>query len=185
MQVILRKDVPQLGRIGEVVSVPPGYARNFLFPRNLAVSSAKGNVRGLEHAKRLMEFQKMLAQKESAEVAKKLEKMKLTLTRRFNESGKLFGSISGSDFTEELKTKGYIFDRRDFEFEEMKVAGDYKLKVRLPGDVYAEISVTLEALEEPKAEDKKAKGKGRKATAKKTTKAKTSTEDAEVEAESE
>lgn len=164
MQVILKKDIPRLGRIGEIVKVRPGYARNFLLPRSLAVPAISGDLADLEHQKRLVDIHKKNVQKESQEVAGKISGLTVTLKRRFNEAGKLFGSITNADISAELKAvHHYDIDRRDIEFDDVQVPGDYALKIRLPGDIYAEARLIIEALEEKTA---KTAGKKTKAKAK-------------------
>ena len=103
MQVILKKDISTLGRIGEVVKVRPGYARNYLLPRSLAVAADPGNVKGLEHQKQLVELHKKKVQKESEAFAETLKDVTVKIKKTVNEAGKMFGSITASDVLKELK----------------------------------------------------------------------------------
>jgi large subunit ribosomal protein L9 len=185
MQVILRKDIPELGRMGEIVKVKDGYARNYLIPKALVMAADPGNVIRLEHQKRLVDVHKKKVQKESEEVSAKLSKVQIKIQRRFNESGKMFGSLNTVDLAAELATKGYKVDRRDIEVEEVRGAGETKMRVRLPGDVWTDVSLHIEALPEKgaaKAEVKKI-AKGSKSSKAKKAKAADSAEEGSVQAE--
>jgi large subunit ribosomal protein L9 len=158
MQVILKQDIPQVGRIGEIIKVKDGYARNFLIPRSMAVAANTKNVKLFEHNKRIIELQKKKVQKESEGLVGKLKSVSLKIERRVNESGKLFGSLTSSEIAAELAKINHTFDRRDIELEAVRTAGDYAVKLRLPGDVYATINLTVVGIED-KADKKAAKGK--------------------------
>lgn len=173
MEVILKKDVPNVGRMGEIVDVRPGFARNFLLPRSLAILASKSNKRMLEHQRRLVESQKKKVRAESEERAKEISKIKITISRRFNEQDKMFGSINPQEIVEAIKEHGYEFDRRDIELGEIREAGTYEVRVRLPGDVYTQIQLKVEAIKEETKKAKKAKS-AKKAT--KSAKAKKSSE---------
>jgi len=190
MQVILKKDIPQLGRIGEIVKVREGYARNFLVPRQMAVIANPANARNLAHHQKLVDLHKKKVQKESEGVAGTLKKVKLALKGRLNESGKFFGSIGAAEIAQELVTHNFTVDRRDVEVESIKTPGSYAAKVRLPGDVFVEISVEVEGIEDKKAAaaaGKKTKKAGGKKAAAKTdaTAADTSTDEVATEDSSE
>lgn len=157
MEVILKKDVPNCGRIGEVVNVKPGFARNFLLPRELAVVANLSNKRSLDHHKRLIEKEKAKVRASSEEAAKEVEKVKISFKKRFNESGRMFGTLTNLDLVQAFKEKGYEFDRRDFSLPEIKGVGSYQIKVRLPGDVMTQVEIKIEALKDPS--EKKAASK--------------------------
>jgi len=156
MRVILKKDLVNLGKIGEVVQVKPGYARNYLIPRNLASTADSKNVKALGHQKRIVDGIKKKARVESESVAEKLKAVTIKIERRANESGKMFGSITLSDLSSEFVKLGYNFHRRDIEVEAIKEGGEHAIKVRLPGDVFVNVKllVSLE-LEKAKPEKKK------------------------------
>ncbi|MBN8554796.1 MAG: 50S ribosomal protein L9 [Deltaproteobacteria bacterium] len=168
MQVILKKDIPQLGRIGELVKVRNGYARNFLIPRSMAVAASTGNVEELEHQKKLVDLHKKKIQKESEAFAATMKSVSITISRKFNDAGKMFGSITTSDVSESLTAAGHNFDRRDLEVDAIKGAGNYSVKVRLPGDVFTTIQLNVEAQVEKTAKSDGKKTKTRTAGAKKT-----------------
>ncbi len=166
MQVILKKDIPELGRIGETVKVREGYARNFLIPRSLAVVASTSNVRYSEHQKRLVAAHKKKVQKESQALAAQWSSIVVVLEKRFNESGKMFGAISTADISEALKKQKIDFDRRSIELEDIKTAGTHEVRLRLPGDVYVAIKLEVQAKEEKVAKEKKPKtSKTKKAAA--------------------
>lgn len=175
MQVILKKDVLNVGRMGELVKVKTGYARNFLIPRSLAVAANPTNVESLEHHKKLIEIQKKQVQKESQGLVEKLQKVKISLNRKFNEAGKMFGSLTNQELADELAKAGYQVDRRDIEFDGVKAAGEYTMRVRLPGDVYCNVELSVHAEVE-----KVAKPRGAKATKKPKAKKEEAAEGAET-----
>lgn len=142
MLVILRENVENLGRIGDVVKVSDGYARNFLLPRKLVVSADETNVAQIEHHKKSLE-KKRLAQKAGAEeVAKKLEEISLTLSRKVGASEKLFGSVSTADIADALKKAGYTVDRRWIQLDApIKSLGVHQVIVRLEPEVSANVKV--------------------------------------------
>lgn len=175
MQVILKKDVPNVGRMGELVKVKTGYARNFLIPRSMAVAANPSNVEVLEHHRRLIEIHKKAVKKESEALAEKMKSVKISLIRKFNEAGKMFGSLTNAELAQELVKLGYTVDRRDIEFEGVKSAGDYNVRVRLPGDVYCEVQLTVKAEVEKAA--KPAKGAAKKPRTSKKAKSEEATEE--------
>src|SRR4051812_31518136 len=112
MLVILRENVENLGRIGDVVKVPDGYARNFLLPRKLVAYADEKNVIAIEHQKKSLE-KKRLAQKAGAmDLAKKLGDFSCTISRKVGEHDKLFGSVTTTDVADALKKAGYSVDKR-------------------------------------------------------------------------
>lgn len=165
MEVILKQDVANLGRIGDLVKVKPGYARNFLLPRHLALVASTAQKASFEHQKRLVEAHKKKVQKASQEKVKEFDGIKLTAERRVNESGKMFGSVSTQDVLEMLIAKGHTsFQRSDIEMENVRAPGTFILKLRLPGDVFAEINLDVKGIEDPaeKKAKKSAKVRGAK-----------------------
>lgn len=142
MLVILRENVENLGRIGDVVKVSDGYARNFLLPRNLVVAAEEGNVRSIEHHKRALE-KRRLAQKEAAsELAQKLGEFSCTISRKVGEGDRLFGSVTAADVAEALKAAGYTVERRLIQIEHpIKSLGVHPVTIRLEPEVSAIVKV--------------------------------------------
>jgi large subunit ribosomal protein L9 len=147
-QVILRTDVADLGRAGEVVEVKPGYARNYLIPKGLAYSASEGNVRRLEGERQQAQLS-MDRQKDRAEgLAAKLEGRSVSFKVKAGEEGKLFGSVTTGDIAEQLASEGVTIDRRDIMLEEpIKELGVFRVPVRLHADVRPELTVWVVAEE--------------------------------------
>ncbi len=152
MEVILQEDITHLGHIGEIVKVRDGYARNYLFPRALAVQANKRNVRELEHQRRVVEEKRRRVAATAQEVANKMVAVALTFTARAGEAGKLFGSITNQDIEKELRENGFDVDRRRIRLDEpIKSVGDHKVTVILAAGVPCEITVSVVAVDEPKS----------------------------------
>src|SRR4029077_17420981 len=146
VEVILRDDVPHLGKIGDVVRVKPGYARNFLFPRGLAIEASGRNLRVLEHQKRVIGAKAERERKSADAVAKSLEGMKLSVTARAGEEGRLFGSVTNLDVERLLADKGFQIDRRRIALgEPIKQLGTFPIVVQVGRDTRATVELTVEA----------------------------------------
>ncbi len=142
MKVILREDFERLGRMGDVVEVKDGYARNYLIPRNIAYQATASNLRVLEEEKkqltRRIEKERVSAQT----LAAKLEKISITIQMKVGEEDRLFGSVTAQMIAESLKEKGFEIDKRQIELEEpLKALGIYDVNVKLAGDVTGKIKV--------------------------------------------
>ena len=147
MKVILQKDVKNLGKVGDVVSVRSGYARNFLFPNRLALEATVDRVQQAEHINKVAQALKKKARQERLTVADKLKGVVLTFTRQAGEGDRLFGSVSSSDVAKELEAKGFSIERRDVQLKEpIKSLGQFKVSIRLESDVEAEIALSIEKL---------------------------------------
>jgi len=146
VEVILRDDVPHLGKIGDVVRVKPGYARNFLFPRGLAIEASGKNLRVLEHRKRVIGAKAERERKSADAVAKRLEGMKLSVKARAGEEGRLFGSVTNLDVERLLAEKGFQIDRRRIALDEpIKQLGTFPIVVQVGRDTRATVELTVEA----------------------------------------
>jgi large subunit ribosomal protein L9 len=144
LKVILRQDVPELGQSGDIVTVRPGYARNFLLPRGMAYEATGSNIRQLEEEKRRGEARSKQQYLEARRRASQLENVSLTFHANAGEEGKLFGSITSADIAERLKEQNLDFEveKRDIELDEpIKALGVYNVAVRLHTDVKPEIKV--------------------------------------------
>lgn len=148
VEVILRDDVPNLGAIGEVVRVKPGYARNFLLPRGLAVEASSKNMRVLEHQKRLIAVKAERDRKAAEGHKAKIEGLQLTILARAGDEGRLFGSVTNLDIERSLAARGITVDRRKILLDEpIKQLGTSAVVVLLGRDVRATIQVTVQAEE--------------------------------------
>lgn len=144
MKVVLQKDVKDLGKVGEVVSVKNGFARNFLFPRKLAVEASEKNVKQWEHLKQVAEAKKKKAQGERKELIEKVNGQTVNFKVEASESDKLFGSISNHDISKKLEELNFSIDKKDIHLEPIKVLGQHKAEVKLGEDLVAEINVLVE-----------------------------------------
>lgn len=142
MDVILRQDVENLGRTGELVSVKDGYGRNFLLPRGLAYLASESNRKRIE-AEAKQRVKKAGAQLESArELAERLEAVSLTFAMKAGEGDKLFGSVTAADVADRLLAEGFPVDKKAVELAEpIKALGVFKVPVRLHHEIKPEVRV--------------------------------------------
>jgi large subunit ribosomal protein L9 len=144
-EVILRDDVANLGKIGDVVRVKPGYARNFLFPRGLAVEANRRNLRVLEHHKRVIAAKAEREHKAAEVTARGLEGLKLNVRAKAGEEGRLFGSVTTLDIERLLAEKGFVLERRRIALAEpIKQLGTYPITVQVGRGVRATVELTVE-----------------------------------------
>lgn len=145
MKVILQKDVKNIGKVGELVNVSPGFARNYLFPRMLAAEATEKRVKEFEHLRKVAEVKKKKAVAERQEQIKKLSGVSLILKATAGENDKLFGAVTTNDLSNELEKQGYSIDRRDIHLEEpIRMLGQHKATIRLGDGLEAEVSVSVE-----------------------------------------
>ena len=145
MKLILREDVENLGKGGELVDVKPGYGRNFLLPRGLAVAANPKNVRELEHQKNIAEAKAAKLKASAEAVAKRLADTPVVLKRKVGEQDKLYGSVTALDIVEALAARGLQLDRRTIDLPEpIKTVGDFEVPVKLHRDVVGKAKVKVE-----------------------------------------
>jgi large subunit ribosomal protein L9 len=146
MEVILKEDIVNLGKIGEVVRVRDGYARNYLLPRGLVLEANKKNLKTYEHHKKIVGDQKQKIMRQAQAVGDQLAGVALTLTMRAGEEGKLFGSVTNIQIEKALKAQGVNVDRRKIHLDEpIKAIGEYDVPVRLSADVTVPLKVSVVA----------------------------------------
>jgi|SRR5687767_7564 large subunit ribosomal protein L9 len=146
MEVILREDIEKLGHRGEVVKVAPGYARNFLLPKKLAVAATASNKKIVEQERDAYLRREAKAKNEAEDLGRMLAGVKITITQRAGEEGHLFGSVTAKDIADGLERQNYTIDRRKIQLEDpIKNTGDYKIPVRLHREVTAELNVSVVA----------------------------------------
>lgn len=142
MRVILKNEVPQLGDAGDIVTVRPGYGRNYLIPRGLAIPASEGSVRQLEHQKRVAEAIRRKRLKASTDLAEKLEATAVSIRRETGEDDKLFGSVTNRDIAQALADEGLEIDRRLIQLDEpIRSIGLFTVPVRLHSEVTANVRV--------------------------------------------
>ncbi len=145
MKVILQKDVKDVGRVGELVNVSEGFARNFLFPRKLAAEATEKRVKEYEHLSRVAETKKKKALAERQELLNKINGTTVTFKLAAGETDKLFGTVTTTDISKELQKMGHSVDRRDIHLEEpIKILGQHKAIVRYSEGLEAKIQIAVE-----------------------------------------
>jgi large subunit ribosomal protein L9 len=145
MQIILQEDVEKLGHRGDVVTVKPGYARNFLLPKKLAVEATRGNMKALER------IRGSLAKKTATELdaakkqAEALAGVSLKFVRKTGENDQMFGSVTSGDIADGLKAQGFSIDKRQVQLADpLKSLGEFPITVKVFRDVTSEIKVRVE-----------------------------------------
>ncbi len=135
MRVILRKNIEKLGKAGDIVEVKNGYARNFLFPQNLALPSTPGNLKRVEDEKRVLMKKQEKIKEEAENLAKKLEKKSITIPVQVGEKEQMFGSVTAQDIANVLKQEGFSIDKNQIDLSEpIKSLGIYNVKINIhPG----------------------------------------------------
>ena len=142
MEVILREDIVNLGSRGSVVKVTPGYARNFLLPKKMAVAATESNKKIVEQERQSHLKREAKESAEATDLAKLMAAVEVTIAHKAGENDQLFGSVTSADIAAALEKQGYTIDRRKVHLEEpIKKLGDYKASVRLHREVTVEIPV--------------------------------------------
>ncbi|MBK9324695.1 MAG: 50S ribosomal protein L9 [Bdellovibrionaceae bacterium] len=145
MKVILQKDVKDVGKVGDLVNVSEGFARNFLFPRKLASEATEKRVKEWEHLKRVAEAKKKKAIAERQALLNKVSGLTVTFKLAAGDSDKLFGTVTTTDISKELSKAGHSIDRRDIHLDEpIKLLGQYKAFVRMGDGLEAKIMINVE-----------------------------------------
>ncbi len=147
VQVVLREDVQNLGKTGEVVRVRPGYARNYLIPRGVAALATRASISNIEHEKRAALARGEKLKKEAQGVADALAHVELRVEKTAGDEGKLFGSVTASEIADQLNAKGYKVDRKKISMPEggVKHLGTYSLSVKLGPGVSATLKLDVVA----------------------------------------
>ena len=144
MEVILKEDIANVGKIGEVVRVRDGYARNYLLPRGLVLLANKKNLKTFEHHKKVVADQKQKITREAKSVGEAVTAVSLIIRMRVGEEGKLFGSVTNIQIEKALKAQGLTVDRRKIQLEEpIKAAGDYEVPIRMTADLTVPLKISV------------------------------------------
>jgi len=145
MKLILLETVPNVGTVGDVVSVKDGYGRNFLIPQGLATMADPKKVKVIEHQKRSLETKRRRELQKSEDLAKEFEGMKLVFARKTSEEHHIFGSVTTADIEAAIREKGYTITRKQIQVEGIiRSLGEHEATIRLPGGVKAQIVVVVE-----------------------------------------
>jgi large subunit ribosomal protein L9 len=150
VKLILSEDVPKLGHAGDVVTVKPGYARNFLIPQGLAIHATEGRIKELEHHQRLIEERVNKERGDKERARDRIQGVTLEVAAQVGEEGKLFGSVTAMQIAELLAAKDIVVDRRRIDLDHpIKETGEHRVPIRLHRDVIAEVLVVVAAANQP------------------------------------
>ncbi len=146
MEVILREDIEKLGNRGDIVKVAPGFARNFLLPKRLAVAATESNKKIVEQERQAHLRKDAKLKSEAEDLGKLLANVSITITQKAGEEGHLFGSVTSKDIAEALERQNFHVDRKKVVLADpIKQVGEYKIPVKLHKDVAVEIPVNVVA----------------------------------------
>ncbi|MBP9944569.1 MAG: 50S ribosomal protein L9 [Desulfomicrobium sp.] len=144
MKVILRADVDNLGRLGEIVAVKPGYGRNYLLPQGFASLATPGNLKVFEQERRKLQAKNDAIRSEAAGLAGKIEAAKVVIEVRVGDGDKLYGSVTSSQIAAILEEQGVVVDRRKIQLEDgIRSLGEYVIEVKLHPEVVAKLTVKV------------------------------------------
>ena len=145
MEVILKEDVLKLGHRGDVVTVKPGYARNFLLPKKLAVEATAGNLKAIERIRTALAKKTATELEAAQKQAELLNGVSLKFTRKTGENDQMFGSVTAGDISEALAAQGFKVDKRQVQLSEaIKIIGESQVTIKVFRDVTAQIKVAVE-----------------------------------------
>ena len=144
MKVILKEDIPKLGRMGQTVDVARGYGRNYLIPEGKAILATSKNLKALAHELMLIQRKAELARKEAEGLAEKISGLTISLTRKVVEEDKLYGSVSVSDISQALEEAGVEIERKSIKLvDPIKSLGEFKVPIKVYDTVTAELTVQV------------------------------------------
>lgn len=144
MEVILREDVEKLGHRGQVVKVAPGFARNFLLPKKIAVAATAANKKIVDQEREAYLKREAKVAGEAQDLGKLLSAVDITITQKAGENDQLFGSVTAADIADALAAQKYTVDRRKIQLDEpIRTLGEHKVPVRLHKDVVADVTVNV------------------------------------------
>ena len=142
MKVILKENLDNLGHIGDIVKVAPGYARNYLIPRGFAIEATEKNAKALEHAKRQLEYKRNKVLEQAKAIVAKIEALTLTVAHQAGEEGKLFGAVTNMELADLLKAQGVDIERKKIVLAEpIKHVGEFTASVKVHPEVAATLKV--------------------------------------------
>lgn len=144
MKVILKQNVPSLGKAGDLVKVHDGYARNMLIPKGMAVEANDKNMKTFELEKKHLQMKAQKEKSQAQELAGQLANVTLTLSRKIGDQHKIFGSVTSKDIESALKEKGFDVDRKMIiHDEQIKHLGEFKIRIKLPSGVETELKLNV------------------------------------------
>jgi large subunit ribosomal protein L9 len=144
-KVILQEDIEKLGHRGDIVVVKPGYARNFLLPRKLAIEATQGNMKALERIRTSLAKKTATELEAAQKQAALINGVELRFTRKTGENDQMFGSVTSADIAEGLATQGFKIDKRQVQLADpLKALGEYPVTIKVFRDVTAQVKVHVE-----------------------------------------
>ena len=147
MKIILNENIDSLGKIGDIITVKKGYARNYLFPRGLAQLATESNIQSTQKLVELREKKDAINRSNLEALAKKLDKLTLKFELQAGEDDKLFGSVTSSMIADEIETSGYKVDKKEIQLEEpIKHLGNHKVEIHLGHELSATIKVKVSSI---------------------------------------
>ena len=147
MKVILTDDIKGQGQRGDVVNVAPGYARNFLLPKEIAYTATPGNIKRLEQERKRYDVRMAKERDAALEIAKAIEGIRLVFKKKAGEHDTLYGTVTSAELAEALGAKGITVDKRRIELEEpIKRLGEHTVHVKLFKDVTVGLTIEVQPL---------------------------------------
>ncbi|BAU23259.1 50S ribosomal protein L9 [Caldimicrobium thiodismutans] len=144
MEVVLRRDIPKLGKAGDVVKVKDGFARNYLIPKGLAILANQKTIQALERERKVILAKAEKEKKKALGLAEKLQGQSLTLYRKVVEEGRLYGSVSAVDIAKALLEQGLEIDKKQVLLEEpLKTVGSFEVMIKVSPEISVPIRVEI------------------------------------------
>jgi large subunit ribosomal protein L9 len=144
MEVILRRDMDELGLEGDIVDVAKGYARNYLLPKGIALEASRQNIKALELQRKKIEVRRLKAKEDAHDLKREIEGMEITFSLKAGEEGKLYGSVTSMDIASQLEKQGLVVDRRKIILEKpIKTLGEIEVPIRIYPEVTGSIKVVV------------------------------------------
>jgi large subunit ribosomal protein L9 len=152
MQVILLKNVNNLGLVGDVVNVAKGYFRNYLFPRKIAVNANPASLKELNHQKRMIESRQAQEKELALKLQDQINSLNLVIEKAASDNNKLFGSVTSAEISTALEEKEISIDRKMIKTDPIKQAGIHEITIRLHPEVDATLKLNIKKVVEAKEE---------------------------------
>lgn len=144
MKIVLKDDVKNIGKMGQIIDVADGYARNYLVPRGLAIEANTKNIKALEHEKRIIEKKAKKIKNSAQELSNKISAMTFTIKAKAGDEGKLFGSVTTMDIAELLQKEGIEIDKKKISLDEpIKRLGSYSVNVKIHSEISTQLKVEV------------------------------------------
>lgn len=144
MKIVLKDDVKNIGKMGQIIDVADGYARNYLVPRGLAIEANTKNIKALEHEKRIIEKKAKKIKNSAQELSNKISARTFTIKAKAGDEGKLFGSVTTMDIAELLQKEGIEIDKKKISLDEpIKRLGSYSVNVKIHSEISTQLKVEV------------------------------------------